>query len=430
MGLGSGVLRGMTLAKTEETPEERERGAYPASSERRPSRGPVAALCCAALFLYALYLGALGVLLPAVGVSFRLGPALQGRLFPADFGGFIVGVLLCGWLSDRLGRRAVLLGGVAAYALGLILFSRAGTFPLALLATALVGAGSGAMEIVASALAADLFPERRAFLLNALQVAFGAGAALGPALAHALLSAGTDWRALPLALAAANVLLFAALALLPTEDIRQGDEALDWDALRAILRQPVFVALCLCQALYVGAEVGFASWMPTYFGRLPGGAAWAGIVVSVFWFAMTAGRLATGWLVTRMPLLRLTLLLALGGTAASALTLVWTGRGAALAMVGVVGLCFSGIFGLILAEAGERFPRFVGTTFGAVVAAGGIGGAALPWAVGALAGTGAGWRGALLLVPMAMICLSALVYWVEITGRGAHRPRTATGPGA
>jgi len=377
----------------------------------RSPRGPVAALCCAALFLYALYLGALGVLLPAVGVSFGLGPATQGRLFPADFGGFVVGVLVCGALSDRLGRKAVLLGGVAAYALGLALFSRSGTFPLALLATALVGAGSGAMETVASALAADLFPKRRAFIINALQVAFGAGAGLGPALAHSLLTAGTDWRILPLVLAAVNVLLFLALALQPVADTRHGSEALDWKALHSVLRQPVFLALCLSQALYVGAEVGFASWMPTYFGRrLPGGAAWAGAVVTVFWIAMTLGRFATGALVTRLPLLRLTLFLAAGGTVGSALALVWTAPVATLAWVGLTGLCFSGIFGLLLAEAGERYPRFAGTTFGAVVAAGGIGGAAVPWAVGALADTGAGWRGALALIPLVMALLSILVY--------------------
>ena len=380
------------------------------NAERSP-RTTVAALCCGALFLYAVYLGALGVLLPAVGVSFDLGPAAQGRLFPADFGGFIAGVLVCGALSDRLGRKAVLLGGVAAYALGLALFSRAGTFPLALLATGLIGAGCGAMETVASALAADLFPERRAFLINALQIAFGAGAALGPALAHRLLLGGTDWRTLPLALAAANVLLFLALASQPVADTRQGEEALDPNALRAVLRQPVFLALCLSQALYVGAEVGFVSWMPTYFlRRLPGGVAWAGAVVSVFWIAMTLGRFATGALVTRLPLLRLTLLLAAGGTAGTALALAWTTPGATLALVGVTGLCFSGIFGLILAEAGERCPRYAGTTFGAVVAAGGIGGAVVPWAVGATADTGAGLRGALLLIPFVMVFLTALVY--------------------
>ena len=267
------------------------------------------------------------------------------------------------------------------------------------------------METVASALAADLFPERRAFLINALQIAFGAGAALGPSLAHALLTAGTSWRTLCLALAAANILLFLALALRPVPDTRHESEALDRDTLRSILRQPVFRVLCLSQALYVGAEVGFASWMPTYFlTRLPGGAAWSGAVVTVFWIGMTVGRVATGSLVTRLPLLRLTLFLSVGGTLGSALALAWTAPGVTLALVGVSGLCFSGIFGLLLAEAGERYPRFAGTTFGAVVAAGGIGGAVVPWAVGALAGTGAGWRGALMLVPLGTAILSLLVY--------------------
>jgi FHS family glucose/mannose:H+ symporter-like MFS transporter len=385
-------------------------------------RATVAALCCTALFLYAVYLGALGVLLPAIGASFGLGSAAEGRFFPANFLGFIAGVLLCGSLSDRLGRKAVLLGGVAAYALGLALFSRSGTFAVALLATAFVGAGSGAMETVASALAADLFPERRAFLINALQVAFGVGAGFGPALAHRLLTTGTDWRALPLALAAANVLLFLALALQPVADTRHEREALDLNALRALLSQPVFLALCLAQALYVGAEVGFASWMPTYFlDRLPGGAAWAGTVVTVFWIGMTLGRIATGLLVTRLPLLRLSLFLALGGTVGAALAPVWTSPGATLAFVAVTGLCFSGIFGLILAEAGERYPRFAGTTFGAVVAAGGIGGAALPWAVGALAATGAGWRGALMLIPLVTTVLSVLLSLISRLERRRER---------
>ena len=383
--------------------------------ERTP-RTSIALLCCAVLFLFAVYLGALGVLLPAIGVSFHLGPAAEGRLFPANFLGFIVGVLLCGSLSDRLGRKAVLLGGVAAYALGLALFSGAGTFPLALLATALIGAGSGAMETVASALAVDLFPERRAFLLNALQVAFGAGAAISPALAHMLLTVGISWHTLYVGLALGNIALFLALALQPMRETRHERESLDWNALRLILREPVFQIFCLAQALYVGAEVGFTSWMPTYFLQsVPSGAAWAGTVVTVFWVAMTVGRIATGSLVTRLPLMRLNLFLALGGLLGAALTLVWRMPLVVLVFVSLTGLCFSGIFGLILAEAGERYPRFTGTTLGAVVAAGGIGGALVPWAVGALAGSGTGWRTALLLIPFAAALLAALIFWLGRT---------------
>lgn len=354
------------------------------------------------------------MLLPYIGVTFHLGPAAEGRLFPANFLGFILGVLFCGSLSDRLGRKSVLLGGIAAYALGLALFGRSEMFLGALLTAALIGAGSGAMETVASALAADLFPERRAFLINALQVAFGAGAALSPTLAHHLLRAGTDWRALYLGLAALNALLFLTLALQPVPDMPHQNETFDPAALRAILSQPAFLALCLSQALYVGAETGFAAWMPTYFfQRLPGGAGWAGIVVTVFWIAMTLGRAVTGSLVTRMPLLRLTLFLALGGAAGAALTLAWTMPAAALVWVAVTGLCFSGIFGLILAETGERYPRLSGTAFGAVVASGGIGGALVPWTIGALADTELGWRGALALIPLISFLLGALTFRLE-----------------
>ena len=373
-------------------------------------RAPLAALCCAALFLYAVYLGAIGILLPALGIAFHLGPAVEGRLFPANFAGFIVGVLLCGTLSDRVGRKPVLLGGIVLYAFALALAGRASSFGMALASFALIGMGTGATETVASALAADLFPERRAFILNALQVAFGVGAACSPSLAHRLLLHGTDWRTLLLGLAFANAVLFVATACVRVPDTAAGDEVWDPAALRGVLRQPAFLALCLSQALYVGAETGVSSWMPTYFERrLPGGAAWAGLVVTVFWVAMTVGRMAVGSGIARLSLARLAGGLGVGGAVGAGLALVWTTPLTVMAFVTLTGLCFSGIFGLVLAEAGDRFPRASGTVFGGVVAAGGVGGAAMPWAIGALTETVWGWRGALALVPVASVLLAVIL---------------------
>lgn len=374
-------------------------------------RGSLLAICCGAMLLYGFYLGAIGVLLPALGVTFRLGSDIEGRLFPANFAGFVIGVLLCGTLSDRLGRKVVLLLGIAVYGGGLALFGIAPTFLLALFAVALLGAGSGAMETVASAMAADLFPERRAIVLNLIQIVFGVGASLGPALAQFLLTVGISWRGLYVVLALGNLALFAALTLLPVPRHGKG-EAVDFAALRAILRQPAFLTLCMAQALYVGAEVGFSAWMPTYFHvRLPGGRAWEGLVITVFWVAMTAGRFMTGGLVERVPLIRLTLLLALGGALASALALLWPAPLWVLVCVGATGLCFSGIFGLILSETGERYPAIAGTVFGGVVAAGGLGGAIVPWMIGALAATALDWRGAMLVIPL----LSALLLPLLVT---------------
>ncbi|HZO87954.1 MAG TPA: MFS transporter [Chthonomonadaceae bacterium] len=377
-------------------------------------RGGLAAICCAVMFLFALYLGGVSVLLPFLGKTFGLGPEVEGRLFPADFGGFVVGVVVCGYLSDRWGRKAVLLLGLSGYALGLALFGKAPTFNLALLAAALFGAGSGAMETVASALASDLYPGRRAFMINAIQVAFGVGAAIGPTLAYRLLAIGTNWRMLYLGLALANVLLCVALALQSVPRSAHGPEALNFRTLLAVLKRPAFGALCLAQGLYVGAETGFFLWMPTYFqARLPGGAAWAGLVVTVFWLAMTVGRVTTGALVERMPLLRLAQWLAWCGALCSTLALIGSTPAWVMLCVALTGLFFSGIYGVVLAETGARFPTVAGTAFGGVVALGGLGGAALPWAIGALAATPLDWRGALALVPLSMALLALIAPWLK-----------------
>ena len=146
-----------------------------------PERGRVGLLvtCCAVNTLYAIYFGAIGVLLPAIGAAFQVGSAAQGRLFPANFAGMIASVLISGTLSDRFGRQRVMLGGAALFGIGLFLFGAAPGFGMALLAAPLIGAGSGGMVIVGNALVSDLFPERRAVLLNATQVMFGVGAAAG-----------------------------------------------------------------------------------------------------------------------------------------------------------------------------------------------------------------------------------------------------------
>ena len=365
-------------------------------------RSVLAALCCVAMVLYSVYLGAIGVLLPYLGTAFSLGAEAQGRLFPANFVGFVVGVLLCGYLSDLWGRKAVLLVGLVLYAGGLVLFGSASSYALALAAALLVGAGSGAMEVVANALAADLYPEKRAILLNALQVAFGVGAAASPTLCRYLLTHGTDWRGLYFGLAGINLIVFVILSLcrIPKS---AAPEALELSALRAVLQKPSFAILCVMQALYVGAEVSFFSWLPTYFEKqLPGGVAWMAGVGTLFWITMTLGRFALGGLLGRYRLMLLTALCAGGGVLFAALALLLPTLLPVLVCVALTGLFIAGIFSLVLAEAGERFPSVAGTAFGGVVAAGGVGGAVIPWGIGALASTSLGWQGALALVPLSL----------------------------
>jgi MFS family permease len=93
--------------------------------------------------------------------------------------------LLAPWwgrLSDRIGRRPVLLVGLAGSALSYLLFAVAGSFWL-LLVSRMVAGGMGATINVAQAYLADVtVPERRARAMGLIGAAFGLGFVVGPAI--------------------------------------------------------------------------------------------------------------------------------------------------------------------------------------------------------------------------------------------------------
>ncbi|MCB1501927.1 MAG: TCR/Tet family MFS transporter [Bauldia sp.] len=118
-----------------------------------------------------------------------------------------------GALSDRLGRRPVLLASLAGAAVNYLLLAIAPSLWLLLLARAIAGL-AGANVSVASAYITDITPEesraRRFGLMNAM---FGLGFIVGPVLGGVL---GDHWLRLPFVAAAAlntGNLLLAALVL-------------------------------------------------------------------------------------------------------------------------------------------------------------------------------------------------------------------------
>jgi multidrug resistance protein len=96
-----------------------------------------------------------------------------------------------GRLSDRIGRRPVILIGLSGSALSYLLFAFAGSYWILLLSRILAGC-MGATVNVAQAYLADITPaERRAKAMGLLGAAFGLGFVLGPAIAGLTVRLGT-----------------------------------------------------------------------------------------------------------------------------------------------------------------------------------------------------------------------------------------------
>src|SRR5947208_10117622 len=116
---------------------------------------------------------------------------------------------ITGWLSDRVGRKPVIILSLAGTAVGSLLTGLAGSLWLLFLGRIIDGA-SGASVSVAQAAVTDVAPpEQRARLLGLLGAAFGAGFALGPAIGG--LAALVDHR-LPFFVAAAIAAVNALVA--------------------------------------------------------------------------------------------------------------------------------------------------------------------------------------------------------------------------
>lgn len=91
-----------------------------------------------------------------------------------------------GRLSDRVGRRPVLLVSIAMTSLAFLLYGLAGTFPLLVLSRLFAGAATANIAIARAFVADVTPPEGRAKGMGIIGAAFGLGFVLGPAIGGVL----------------------------------------------------------------------------------------------------------------------------------------------------------------------------------------------------------------------------------------------------
>ena len=121
-------------------------------------------------------------LLPLYAHRLGAGAASIGLLLAAYSGAQLVSAPLLGRLSDRVGRKPLLIASLAGTAVASLLTGCAGSLGLLLVARVLDGASGGSVAVAQAAATDIVGPEDRTRVFGLLGAAYGVGFVIGPAI--------------------------------------------------------------------------------------------------------------------------------------------------------------------------------------------------------------------------------------------------------
>ena len=248
-----------------------------------------------------------------------------------------------GRISDKVGRRPVLLASIACSIASYVWLGLADALWMLFAARLLAGAGAGNIAAAQAYIADVSPPEKRAKGMGMIGAAFGLGFTIGPAIGGVI--AGSDPAAADLARPAFLAAFLSAVALALTAALlkeslapgaaaapRPGRYALARGAFARPVLANLIVLLFVTVSAFAGMETTFALWANSRFGWGPEQVGWIFFYVGIVLAALQGG--AIGRLAQRYGEARLVT------------------AGAAIIGIGLLGLVFAGSLWEVLVVTG------------------------------------------------------------------------------
>jgi MFS transporter, AAHS family, 3-hydroxyphenylpropionic acid transporter len=401
-----------------------------------PPSSRVSWITVALCYLIAVFEGfdlqAAGVAAPKLGPAFHMKSGQLGWFFSASTFGLMLGAALGGRLSDRYGRKAVLISSVGLFGCMSVLTGLAGSVDALLIARFLTGLGIGGALPNLVALVSENTPSTRK---NTSVGLLYAGLPSGGALASlvAAVAKAENWSVVFLVGGLAPLVAIPLLMFLLPESqqlqvskqvhasdqpARRGFVFALFGGGRAVCTMPLWLSFFLALlTMYL-----LLNWLPTLLVSRGMSRADASLVQVSFNVLGALGSVATGLLMDRLAIW--TVVSASFVSAAISLLLlasVTPELATALAVGGLVGATMSATQALLYALAPSIYPTAVrGTGVGSAVAIGRIGSAVGPILAGTLLASGRMPQQVLqMLAPVMLIAGgTALVLLVVMKRRG------------
>jgi len=330
-----------------------------------------------------------GVAWPSIRDYFHLPVDALGSLLVMFTAGYLLSSFMSGRILAQIGLGSLLALSCFGTSIGLLGYALAPAWWVMVALGVLSGLGAGAIDAGLNTFAASNFSAR---MVNWLHACYGVGAATGPVIMTSVLASGQVWQSGYAIVAAWQMLLalcFAVTARLwpkQTTDVHQASETRIPNA--RTLKLPVMWISILVFFLYTGMEAAAGTWSYTLFTQSRAVTMMtAGFWVSVYWVALTVGRLLAGIAVGVVPANRL-LRVCVAAMALGALA-IWLNIANVVSFLGLglLGLSSAPVFPSLIATTPLRLgSEHVGNGVGFQIAAAVLGQSLLPALIGVLAG--------------------------------------------
>jgi SP family sugar:H+ symporter-like MFS transporter len=168
--------------------------------------------------------------------DFKLTPFLQGAIVAALLLGAMVGAALAGRLSDRLGRKKLIIAAAVVFTVGALLAALAPSVEVLIAARFIIGLAVGSAALVVPLYLAEIAPTEIRGAIASLNQLMIVGGILAAFIVNAILASSGDWR-LMLGLAAVpSLILLVGMFFMP-ETPRYLVHAGEEDSAREVLEE-------------------------------------------------------------------------------------------------------------------------------------------------------------------------------------------------
>jgi MFS transporter, DHA1 family, multidrug resistance protein len=235
------------------------------------SRAPPLTLLALATALAPSALHMLVPALPLLAIVFDRSPAAAQLTLTLYLVGPAAGQLVYGPISDRFGRRPVLLAGIVLFLCGTALCGFAWSLPVLLVGRTLEACGGCAGMVLGRAIIRDAFDrERSASALATIMMAMSLAPSISPAIGG-YLAEWAGWRA-DLALLGGLGAIVLALAAAKLEETHRPAARLDFVGMLGccalLLRSPAFLAFSVASAFTSASWFTFTGIAPYLLSRV------------------------------------------------------------------------------------------------------------------------------------------------------------------